>query len=657
MMHRHSESLHVSGSSGSMFHNVPQDTRVSVGVGVLTPQASEYQHGVTHQVDTDMRSVTTNQNTVASATIHSTPPPNLRNSRVQVQQSLEFSPYDCGPNDYSSEFQLATPIINTSDVNIPVNHVQIPQEHHQYHLSSERIGTSDSFRYSPASSPTPNPPSVQALRLDSSSLPLSSRANQLTDTDTHQYPLNSDLKKGKRKKSLCLDESTSSKMTGSIPLVKPLMMSPFSGHDEKIGREAVILEHCTAISGIKIPPLNTTTTSIAHNREEPRNNGEEFCDSDSESLIIESSSQASKENGETLREKEMLQMYVSECVVKDEDMNTSKENFARKLEKEAEMCVEAENDGHRMSRRARGLVASAKLASDSEISQSESEIVFGADKITKRKRSSLARRQRQCRSDKENKDDSSTPAIIGQGEREEEEEEEREVVKEIEMVLDSEDSEDDLDNNTLIAVKMENNPISTRTRSHTDSSQSDSDFPHVPSQRMSRSRKQRSKLALINCQPPCLETSQSESECSAIPTLSSSSQSSQSRLLKSTKTEVKGQVNDKQEVKGQMEPTDVETETDPLENGDSSGLQHLQIPSEIGQNEGMMSSTVPMTSSSDPPMISSTIPMTSSSNPPMKSSMTSSPTATSVPSGQVSLSEWYIRIMGKNLVIVEGIKK
>ena len=400
---------------------------------VRSLQSSEYR--AAPQVHTNDQNLTgyittaTNCASVAPATVDSTPPADRQASRVQIQRGgLGFSPYDARESGYarmmSSEFQLATPLVTARDVSVPVHHVRLPDPSSMSHHATSGERRSDNLL--PSRSPTPPPPP------------------SLTFQPANSDPL--DAGGTKKRKSRLLGVATSSKNIGSIPLVKPITASSFSG--QKIGREAVILEHCTTSSGEILPHrLASCSDSEKKDRE-----------SDSDTQWSGSLRSRGTEEGK----KEALTMYVLEGAVKrEEEKEGEEERGERASEGSQVVTVEGRRYGSRVTR---SRAAAAKLASDSELSQSDSEPAAVAEGSNQRKR--LLRRCKSARDGGREKERTCS-TLEGEGERE------RETPEEV-----VEESSDEDDATLVREVKTEGGgPVSMRTRSQTDSSQSDNELP------------------------------------------------------------------------------------------------------------------------------------------------------------------------------------
>ena len=569
------------------------------GVGVNTPTPKVHSGVTQTRQEQEFRvTVPTNNQSVALATC-STPPHNLH-----AATPLEFSPYD-GVTGFSRiNFQLATPAPSLADVLVPVHRVQIPELvlplRHQPSRGASSVQTRSST--APLSSSFGAP--ENQLMIEGSSSSLLSHANE----DELEIPMaDSGFKSSMQGGGIGGREHSSTlHQRGETPLIKPL--TSFSG-DEKIGREMVLLEQCSVSgsswrmdSSHSTSSLPSFSVSLSGRTEQ----SDQYEDSDSDLMA----------NGRRLRRKGRRQGETF-FDIKDEEMEEEEEEDTKAR---VQASVSA-----RMTRS-----QAVKLVSDSEMSQSES------DPTTSTRRQRNKPRKRASPPEKRQTHGGGATEEAGS-----ESEEDAEVT----LIAESDDQEKQEENETL-ARRV--SPIANRTRSRvtaTDSSQSEGEMVHESRPRTKRRNSRSPKKMTTSAEsrgerergrkretrkrgsggPVIIDTSQSESECSvAMATDPAPIQSNVGRVTRKKRVERRG---------GKRLPEPSETVCEALEkisvSTDNVGSSNSQVQLQNVEKE-MMSSSGTMMSSSGASV------------------------AGSVGEG---LRDWYIRIVGKNLIVVEGIKK
>ena len=371
-----------------------------------------------------------------------------------------------------------------------------------------------------------------------------------------------------------ISTSSGAAIVGSAPLVK----TSFSHIDEKLGREAVVLEHCSG-GGWKVDAPLETEGPVSWHEFEKEN--------------VKRKKLPMMSGGGRVKTETVVELSSTETEGTDAECNDNNNK--------ATQGGTAGRGRMRMTR------SWAKLVSDSELSHSEGEPVstVGTERM---KRSQKKRRGRKG---------NSPSSSGGVGERDGDS-----------CVA---DSEDDNSNLTLVTVKTETrSPISTRTRSRTtqtDSSQSDSDLPTASNGVLCLRRRHRMMKGSLFA----VESSQSESE----PTIITGTQQQKQKPTKGKrKQQTSKQLPSK--LSSNLETASVE------DTPNSANNVPISVEDVPGSEQDIPISVVDVPSSVvDVP----------SSNAPKQQSMVMEGVSS------VNLTNWYIRIVGKNLVTVEGIRK
>ena len=580
------------------------------GVGVSTPTPKVHS-GVTQiRQEQEFRvTMPTNNQSVALATC-STPPHNSHTATPR-SECLEFSPYDGAAGFSRINFQLATLAPSVADVLVPVHRVQIPEPVLPSRRQSSRRTSSVQTRSSSSLSSSFGAPENQ-LMFEGSSSSLLNYANE----DELEIPMaDSGFKSSIQGGGICGREHSSAlHQSGETPLIKPLIS--FSG-DDKIGREVVLLEQCSASgSRWRMDSSHSTSSlpSFSVSCGGRTQQSIQYEDSDSDLVA----------NGRGLRRKGRRQGETF-FDIKDEEMNEGEEE-----EEETEVRVQA-SVSTRMTRS-----QAAKLASDSEMSHDES------DPTTSVRRRRNRPRKRASPPEKSR--------VRGGGATEESGSESQEDA-DVTLIAESDDQEKQEEDETHLRRVS---PIANRTRSRvttTDSSQSEGEMAHESrshtKRRSRRSLKTTTTLAESRGErerrrkretrkrgsggPVVIDTSQSESECSV--TMATDPAPIQSNVDRVTRKKRVGRGG------GKRLPEPSETVCEATEkisvSTDNVGTSNSQVQSQSVEKEVMSSSGIMMSSSSVPRQSGASV-------------------AGSVGEG---LRDWYIRIVGKNLIVVEGIKK
>ena len=410
--------------------------------------------------------------------------------------------------------------------------------------------------------------------------------------------------------------------TGSTPLVKPL--NSFSC-DEKIGREMVLLEHCTSGSSLRMDSSHSVLSASLGG------GAQEVVQSEDSDLDL----MVSGSEGRRRRRRRRQQKGGGERKfhVKEEEAEEGEDGDQEQV---AGSAMEPSVLG-RMTRS-----QAMKLVSDSEMSHGESDPTTSARMTRRRNRQqksvSPARKQGESHSSGENSRETLNlvEARTGSGGE-----------GDVTVIAESDDNLEE-PNETLLRYVS---PIAARTRSRvtgaTDSSQSEGEMtvsshtrqcngksPKREAVRLKRDgekgKKQESQKRGSGRSMIC-DTSHSENESStAMATDPAPTQSKSGRVTKGKRVE-------RRREEEQSRPADAVSEaTEEMSGSVDTATSQEQRQSVENEEKEVMSSPAPVTSS------------------PVPQKRTS---AAVVSGAGETLTDWYIRIVGKNLVVVEGIKK
>lgn len=519
---------------------------------------------------------------IVQPTVYSTPPSNLHNSQAHSQQqmNLNFSPYDGAVlSRFSTDFELAVPpTLNPINVNAPVNHVQVHEPNHPSIL--------DNISDLPSSAP-PCLPGTQSSSFSQSSRARNNSSETLRSGAKHPLPAFNKKRQGQ-------DLSTK-----TVTLSDSLLVG-----NEKIGREAIVLQHCAkgrwktdSLAACFASPLSWDEFEKKHIKESDRNKG--------------TSSSSWKEETKTVA----VEVDSEDSWAKESDRATVYEDMAKvEVAPNSRICTRSR----------------AKLLSDSEMSQSESEPTT-ATAATSWKSGS---KRQECQNRVEDKG-----TLVG-GE------------KEGDVVDDPEGGDG---NDTLVAVKTETrSPIMTRTRSRffqDESSQSESDIPNTTGERIPTEsasipqegskgvkREKRRKRKGKQRASAEVEEGESESESFSIATRLRRRNRTRPHVLETSQSESEPSVT-------VIPPQPQQQQGAKQQQQDQH--QHQQTGQELKQQSKSESKPVSLDSLR--------VDVSSVSESQLTVGAVVSTQAASETT--VKLTDWYIRIVGKNLVIVEGIKK